>query len=412
MNSLINALHSTTEHRFLLLVSLLMCGIMLVPDLNTIGTETMILVSIICLSTIISYYRFIPDRLKKAISFFVFFVIIIFLYKIIGVSTAWLDIQAGYFNCLVCTIVATLSLMLFSPQQLRKIELFILIETLIVMAYISMTINRSFAVMDLEDAIAQESAAFGSSIMLFAGICLVGFLHTKKIMSKSLYLVGVLASIYVTIYIMQRGTNAIILVLMVTLILMAQFVKRRPLAWTLAVLFIAIALYFSGFFFGLLDKLAEVVPSERLSTRLSVINYYLQTGDAADAGSSMTTRSELLNRSIATVFSSLTSFLFGVGDHRNMGGPVGNHNEIIDTFARYGVFTFIILVSFFVNILKYWREVLRDYPRLCYQITIIISVFIVRNVWGNALTSAISLMMFLFLPLTVHNIVSDKSDNN
>ena len=162
----------------------------------------------------------------------------------------------------------------------------------------------------------------------------------------------------------------------------------------------------------MLDKLAEVVPSERLSTRLSVINYYLQTGDAADAGSSMTTRSELLNRSIATVFSSLTSFLFGVGDHRNMGGPVGNHNEIIDTFARYGVFTFIILVSFFVNILKYWHEVLRDYPRLCYQITIIISVFIVRNVWGNALTSAISLMMFLFLPLTVHNIVSDKSDNN
>lgn len=409
MNSLVNALNSAARHQFLLLATILMCGVMLVPDLNTIGTETMILVCAIWFTTIITYYKFIPRRLKTSISFFISFFLIVFFYKIIGISTAWLDIQAGYFNCLVCAIVATLSLMLFSPQQLRKIELLILIETLIVMAYISITISRSFVVMDMEDAISQESAAYGSSIILFAGICLIGFLNTKKIMSKSLYLVGVLASIFVTIDIMQRGTNAIILALMLIVLFMAQTVKKNLYMWTLVVLAIAVICYYRGLIFIFLDKLADVTPSERLSTRISVINYYLQTGDASDAGSSMTTRSELLNRTINTIFSSPTSIIFGVGDHRNHGGPIGNHNEIIDTFARYGVFTFIILASFFVNILKYWREILSDYPRLCYQITIIIAVFIVRNVWGNALTSAISLMIFLFLPLTVHNIISDNN---
>lgn len=96
---------------------LLMICVMLVPDLNTIGTETIIIVFCLSVTTVLSLLKRLSPSLRGILFvMFVYFLIIVF-YKIIGISTAWWDIAAGYFGWLLCAIVSSIAVFSLSNKK-------------------------------------------------------------------------------------------------------------------------------------------------------------------------------------------------------------------------------------------------------------------------------------------------------
>lgn len=164
---------------------------------------------------------------------------------------------------------------------------------------------------------------------------------------------------YVTIEVMQRGTNVIMSVILLVSIAIFQFVNiKSTLRFIVILSFIILFLYQSGVIFSLLDYVANSISTDRIAIRINALNYYLQYGDAVGAGSSMATRSELMHRSLNTFSDSYVNVLFGVGDHRGIGSPVGNHSEILDVLARYGIIGFTIVFIMFKRLFMYWYRLL------------------------------------------------------
>ena len=402
MNKLKGIFGSRDKSRYTIgfFASMLMVLIMLVPDLNTIGTETMILVSTLWIPglTLIK----IPNSINKVLTLLFAYLCIIVLYKGLGVSTAWWDIAAGYFGCMMCAYISVESLCSLSQKQLKILQWTIYVVSVLAMVYVSIQGMRNLATMDLEEAISQEAASYGSSVIILSGISLIGLLYSRRKIIKLLYLISIILSLYVTFVIMQRGTNVVMGVLLLAAILFFRFFKiSKPGSMLFVVtIFLAIA-YYSGWISAFLDMVIGIVPSERLQIRFAAIKSVLDTGDALDAGSSMTTRSELMILSWNTFKESLSSVLFGIGDHRGYGAPIGNHSEIIDSLARYGIFWFFILIAYFVKLLQWWYRILPSKSSIRYQVCCIFIIYIARNIFGNAMTSAISILLFLYLPLVL-----------
>lgn len=389
--------------------SFLMISVILIPDLNVISTEVLICITALWLPGILQNKIKLSKQLWGVLVCLILYLIIIIIYKSLGISTAWWDIAAGYYGSVCCAVVSIYSLKLLSEKQLRHLKWGIYGVFMVGMLYVYKKGMMALATMNLEEAISQETAAYGSAVMIFTGITFIALLSSRSFLLKFLYGLGVILSLGVTIVIMQRGTNVIMSLLMLLMILMFNYVKGVKIKRILIILFVGgVILYITGIYSVLLEFLIDTIPSERLATRVQAIYFFLQTGDALDAGSSMTSRSELMLRSFNTFTDSIGNFLFGVGDHRKLGGPVGNHAELLDTFARYGIFLSIPLIVYFYKLIKWWYAIIPHSSILRYQVSCIISIYIARNIWGFAITSAISVLLFLYLPLIVSSILKSN----
>ena len=120
--------------------------------------------------------------------------------------------------------------------------------------------------------------------------------------------------------------------------------------------------------------------------------------DFALAGGSVSGRAQLMELSWNTWLSSWRAFLLGVGDHRT-GHIIGNHSDLIDTLARFGIVGGIIFSKLSIAQFTFLR--LLDDKQSSYktQCMIVFLLYIVRGFFGNILTPAIAVQVFLFLPL-------------
>ena len=389
--------------------SLLMISVVLVPDLNEIATEVLICVTALWLPGILQNKIKLSKQLCEVLMCLILYLIIIIIYKSLVISTAWWDIAAGYYGSVCCAVISIYSLKLLSERQLRYMQWGIYGVFMVGMIYVYKKGVTALATMNLEEAISQEAASYGSAVMIFTGITFIAFLSSRSFLLKILYGLGVILSLCVTIVIMQRGTNVIMSLLMLLMILVFNYVKGIKVKRILIFLLVGtVILYITGVYSVLLEFLIDTIPSERLATRVQAIYFFLQTGDALDAGSSMSSRSELMLRSFNTFTDSIGNFLFGVGDHRKLGGPVGNHAELLDTFARYGIFLSIPLIVYFNKLIKWWAIVIPQSSVSRYQVSCVIAIYIARNIWGFAITSAISVLLFLYLPLIVSSLLKSN----
>lgn len=391
--------------------SLLMIAVILIPDLNTIGTEAILCVTMMWLPGILNHKIKLSRQLRDVILCLFIYLIVIIIYKAIGISTAWWDIAAGYYGCFCCAVISIYSLKLLSRKQLSILKWAIYIVFMVGMIYVYQKGINALATMNVEEAISQESAAYGSAVMIFLGISLIGLLSEDTVKKKCLYGLGFIISLMVTVIIMQRGTNVIMSLFLILAILIFKYVKGIKIKRILILSAVVIGFfYISGLYSVLFEFIIESIPSERLATRVQAIYFFLQTGDALEAGSSMTSRSELMLRSINTFLDSIRAFLIGVGDHRQIGGPIGNHAELLDTFARYGIFLSLFLYAYFIKLIKWWYNIIPESSCLRYQVCSILGIYIARNIWGFAMTSALSILLFLYLPLVVSSLIKNKRE--
>lgn len=383
----------------LLLANMIMLPVVLLPDLNSIVTETLLVVTFIgavpILQNIPRLYKLSKSVL---ISSFLFFFIVL-LYKLLGISDAPWEFAAGYYCWVIVLFICITTIETFSEKYLKALEICILIIVLSGIVYVTITGNRNIQFMDLEEAISQESAAYGSFIVLYSGICFIAFLHYKKAVYRILYLVAMLAAIYMNFAVMQRGTNVIFTILMFLLIFIYRKKQhKRVRAVLFTILAALLLLYTTGAYVAVMDFLVDVSPSERVADRFRAINILLQTGDYVEAGSSLKSRTELTLTSLNTFQRDGSSVLFGIGDTRNE-DIIGCHSEIIDSLPRYGLFGFIFLVLALLSQLKFFSRMLPKGEPLRAQVLIVYLIFILRNIIGNTLSPSVNILLFLLLPI-------------
>ena len=382
----------------LLLANMIMMPVVLLPDLNFILTEVLLLVTIIGAIPILKLFPFV-DRLSRRVleSCFLFFCIVL-LYKVLGVSDSPWEYAAGYYCWMIVIFICIITLESFPERYLRILEIGILAISFLGIVYVIITGNRNMQFMDLEEAISQESAAYGSFIVLYSGICFIAFLNYKKFVYRILYFVAMLAAIYMNFAVMQRGTNVIFTILMFILIFIYRTKQHKKIRTILFSIFVTLLfLYTTGAYITVFDYLAEISPSERMADRIRSINILLQTGDYVEAGSSIKTRSELTITSLDTFQSSGTNVLFGIGDTRNE-DLIGCHSEIIDTLPRYGLLGFAFLAFALLSQFHFFSKMLPKGSPLRSQTLIIFIIFILRNIIGNTLSHSVNVLLFLFLP--------------
>ena len=400
---------SDNSHVLLLIANVIMAFFVLFPDLNFIVTEILLLVTLIWISSILMYFPRI-DKISRKMLFccFLFFLIVLF-YKISGVSAAPWDFAAGYYGWLIAIMVCVVSIQIFPAKQLKFLEIAILAIVLCGIIYVTIKGNRNMQIMDLEDAISQESAAYGSTIVLFSGICFIAFLQYKKLTYKILYLAAFLIAVYMNFMVMQRGTNVIFTVLMVFLIFIYRKKQHKRVR---AILFISFGLlllvYSTGIYSVVLDYLVENSPSERVADRFHAINIFLQTGDYVQAGSSLYSRTDLTLTSLHTWQRDASSLIFGIGDTRNE-NIIGSHSEIIDTLARYGIIGFFVLLVALFSQFRFFSKMLPKDNPLRAQVLIIFFIFVLRNIIGNTMISSVSILLFLYMPIVCYFLIKQEN---
>ena len=410
MNSIcyIGDLRNGSRHIVLFMTTILMISIMLIPDLSFIGTETMILVSAMWLGTIVSSFGKQRKLIRAMmVSAFLYF-FLVFFYKFLGISEATWDIAAGYFGWMMTIIIGTYAIQIFPKVLLRWIEYVVMVVVVISIVYVTLNGQKNMLIMNMEDVISQESAAYGSSIMLFSGICFIALLGYKSKFKKIIYAIALLLALNLNFTIMQRGTNVVFTVLMLILIFIFRKSTKSTAKFILFTFLIVILIYSTGVYIAFLDFLVGMISSERVASRIASISIFLQTGDYLEAGTSFATRSDLTLTSLKTFYSSFSNFLFGIGDSRGFSTKIGDHSEIIDSLARYGILGFTFIFSSFCNQFRYLSKFLTVGDPIRYQILIVFIIYVPRNVIGNSMTSAIGILLFLYMPVVIYFIKIQK----
>lgn len=393
----------------LMFATILLIVILNIPDLSFIGTEIVIVTTLFWMTTLLYCYKVSYKTTKQLIHSTILYFAIVVIYKLMGVSSAPWDLTAGYFGWLMAIVIGVNSLQLFNNKQLKILEYVFLVSIVASIVYVTHQGVRNLTLMDLEDAISQENASYSSLVMLFSGVCLIAVLRYKSLLQKGIYFVALVLALNVNFNILQRGTNIIFTVIMVILLLYFNYSKSEKIAKRAILLIVAISIFiYSGALITLLEWLIEFFPSERVADRFRSILIFLQTGDTYEAGTSLLTRTELAEQSLDVFSSSFQNVLVGIGDHRNLSSKIGNHSEIIDSLARYGLIGFSLIVQSFYNQYRFLSQLFREGGNLRYMVIVVYMMYLLRNINGNTMTTPVAILLFLYLPSIIYFIKNQK----
>ncbi len=148
----------------------------------------------------------------------------------------------------------------------------------------------------------------------------------------------------------------------------------------------------------IVDIILALSPSERLSGRLILL---VDSENVEASDSSFSGRQFLWRVSFDTWTSSIQNFLFGIGDHRSTVNPVGTgigqHSDLVDSLARYGVLGFVIIVNAVARNCKY---ILSIFPKKCHmQLLSFFVVLVISSVSKLIFFPGCGCAFFLLLPL-------------
>lgn len=385
-------------------ILLLFCVILITPALVGIGTEMVILTSVFWMFVFISRYKTISTSSSNLILLSILYLLVVLIYKLLRVSTAGWEYAAGYVGWIIAEVIGIYLVSNASKLQARKLFWVITFAEVANVVYIAITGTRSIRGLGQEAGVELATAMFSTSFMLFSGVMLILLLHTKRRAMRVISIISIAVVLYANFNVLQRGTNAILTLIMFALIIMFN-AKRSWKAYIISFLIMVLILwaYYSGYYMAVLEWIEGRITSQRIASRIHSINLYLQTKDYIYAGTSIRTRGILLNNTWTTFTSSFWNILVGVGDHRASNFVVGNHNELIDTLARYGVLFSLILYGIIRGQHTFLKSIFDSTKnnRIYHQTMVVFGVYLLRNIAGNAFSTAVGIVMFIFLPCVI-----------
>lgn len=395
---------------YIIIVIWLLFGIM--PSLIGYNTEASLVVGTLWGLIFVPLFSKLSKSEQQVLILMALFVGLVVFYKIIGVSTSSFGAMIGYFGWLVAVAIGIFIRNLFSLE--RQISVLWAIYIIFAISVLLILVLGKQMDLSLESTISElGTASFSTSCMLLSGVFFIYVLNGNSFAKKVMFLILIAIISYVNIIILQRGTNVILTFALLGLIFLFNTEKKNiPIILIVIGSIVLLVIYYTGAYVDLIKWVIKISPSERVANRFKSILVLVQTRDYITAGTSIRTRGMLLKVSWDAFTNSFWSVLFGVGDHRIDNSQIGNHFEILDTFARYGIFGGIILIE----ILKSQRRILlrlfdNNFSKKMYsQCMVVFAIYVFRNIFGADLSIHVGIVLFIALP-TIIKIIQFENKN-
>lgn len=345
---------------------------------------------------------------KSVVFWTLSYIVLIFMYKIIGYSSAaW----GNYMNQLLF-FVPILMMLLVSDKLSRKQNKFLwwgVVAIMLFNVYDNIRLSQLYPQINtsryyLEEEFLQSINAGGTPFytfsLFFFMVSFFVFLNAKQRIAKIMSLVcSITAAVYICAYCFKASV-VVYFIFSVVFLLYANIAKSRFLFLGILAGTGILAVVFVEFFTKeIVDFIISISPSERLTTRL--VTLLDEENENANL-STVTGRANLYMLSLKTWLSDVIKFIYGMGDHRVQHGAkavgIGQHSDLLDSLARYGLFGLITL--FFV--FKYaFRFILSFYDKKYrLQLFVIFFFLIMCGLTKGIFYSGIGCVVFLLLPLS------------
>lgn len=249
--------------------------------------------------------------------------------------------------------------------------------------------------------------AFSTAVLLAMGTAFLVFRNARARWVARAALLFVLFAAFFLVFVMQRGTAFFLAMVLIAGLVYCEIMDRLSPSHRVILLLGGIGLFVwmaAGGLSILLGNLLDVLDVPRLRDKVEAVMRFADSVDMEYAGGSLGRRFELTMNSVKTFLQPGLPFLIGVGDHRETNWIIGNHSELIDTFARYGILGGGV---FLWSLSREFKGVISisGLPRhvmLRRQLDFILLLFIVITLVGDFLESFTGTQLFVTLPLAMH----------
>lgn len=232
--------------------------------------------------------------------------------------------------------------------------------------------------------------------LMFFNVCFFVFLNCRKKIIKYLMLgLSLIAALYIVGFCLKASV-VVLLMLSIGLLMFTKRAKTTGRTVLLLSIFSLIALLLiSAYTDSIVKFIVDSSPSERLSKRLVMI---VDEDSSYASSNSFDGRVDLWYSSVFTWMDNVSSIFFGVGDHwGDLNSGVGQHSDLLDHLAKYGLFGSIL---FFAIIIKSFKFILSIYDRrLRLQLLMIFLIYIACGITKRIFFLNVGLVLYLLLPM-------------
>lgn len=406
MNTISFNSRGTSKHT-LLFVSLVLLIVFLFFSkyINVSSNFFKIPIMILWLPTMFKLFGSLTKDEKSFVRASVGLLIISLFYIIIGYSDTNRTIAFRVLTWLMTGMISVYAMLLFTDNE--KKWLFSIITIVIILSTFFYIRSGYYLInyVEFTGDLATASTWFGSILILLTGVSLISFIYIKSWIPRVISIVIFIMTLYMTFTIMQRGTNVILTVAEIFIILLFNL-KNKTVVWTFTGLIAILAILFvsSDFLIALLDWFAGVIPSQRVASRLNQLSTALMYNSIEAGGGSFSARYELIMTSWNTFTSSFIHFIFGAGEHWVTDTIIGHHSFMVDSLARYGIIGGALLFLYYKS--QYWimMSMLNKKTEwaLLMQCSVVYFIYLFRNFYGNLTNANSSIVILLYFPLVFH----------
>ncbi len=343
---------------------------------------------------------------RNALLLILLYIIILFVYKGVGLSTA----SVAYHYNIVKSFIPFICMLPIYQRLTRKQAIVLMV---VLVAAVVFTMVHNFTLKSFWKSIFSQklyklrgvkgivTTQYTSAILLFSGIMFCAFLNMKERMIRWLFLAIMILCLIFNTVVTQRGIALFLTILMLPLLLLynGNRTPKRVIIMLVAILllFLVILGYRT-----VLTWLAGLMPSDRLASRINSILKLIDAGGLENAeGGSLAARLRFIGVSIHTFWSSLPRMLFGVGLRTDTNNLVGNHSHFFDEFAKFGVFVGIFSVYNVINMLRQCRKEAGTTKGsgLNSQLSVLFFIYILRAFLGAIFDASIGAVVYFGIPL-------------
>lgn len=328
---------------------------------------------------------------------------IVFTYKFVGYSSMEFLNLIVFLNWIVTGMVAVYAMKILSGHELSYVFKTVCGSLILLMMLFVKEGTEIVSNGDAYEAVNVAVAWYGSLFMLLSGLSLIVLLNAKGIFLRFAAIVILLLTLYINVFILQRGTNVIFTLAEMGMILIF-LIKRKTVVIGLSVVVGAIVVFAfsSDNLIYIFNWLEQISPSDRLSVRFHELSMALQYESIDAGGGSFASRGELMSISWNTFTSNSANFIFGAGEHIGKNNIIGHHSFIIDTLACYGIIGGLLLFLYFkkqYQIIMSYLDKTQEWA-LYMQCTIVFLFYVLRNFYGQVAYALVNIVILLLFPLT------------
>ena len=399
----------TFSKGFFLILIILMLAALTVTPLFFIAKYMMVLWAFFFFISVLQFRT--TKQLRELGLLAITFLFICVLYKIIGVSSA----VFGY--CITNPFVyfAPIMALIIIEQcdnegQIRFlfhfISLFVALNILDSIRLTYMLGLDNIAYQQLAGLLSEKEgigglnlggSLFVNMIVFYTNVVFFAFLKTKYRIERILFLTYFGIGAYFIIMCSLKGSAVVLLVVSILL----QYVAHRGGVHfgRTVVIFVIIVGLFLVFRDFLIDSLISIIGSDRIASRLEVFASRSRVSDS----DTFVARENLWMVSLQSWLQNPFTFLFGIGEHdayafsTTAESGVGNHSDLLDVLARYGLVGGVILYSTIKVYYQYLHEKYGSFFR--FEIISFFILIVLMGLTKKFIAGEPAIIIFILFPL-------------